>query len=291
MSDDEYEQATDEQKLNISNYFVMSSPTGEVHDVLVDVAKLVDSGKVDDSEKVLSDSAVRKIMKEYNNEQLQPAKTPDGNMLVVSAYGQVADDEYLDPSTGKVMKFDHRKHNFTEETDKKQSLADNINAYRTAIEKAMVGYLDDQYKKDKAVVTVYGADDGNITICLSARNVHLSSYWTGGWRSVFRLNVSSKGSTTMTCNTKVNVHYFEDGNVQLHAAKEKESSIDVQDEESTAKEVVQAINTMESDYQNNMEEMYVDMHRTTFKAMRRFLPLTRQMMNWSVYAHGVAPGS
>lgn len=284
MSDEEYEQATPEQKLNIANYFVMSSPTGEIHDVLIDVAKLV----ADPS--VLNDDAVKKIMKDYNTEQLQPAKAPDGSMVVVSAYGQVSDDEYLDPATGKVLKFDHRKHAFTEETDKKGSLAAKIEGYRKAIADVMAVYLDNQYKKDKCVVTVYGNDNGEITVCLSARNVHLSSYWTGGWRSVFTVNVGDTGSKEMKCNTKVNVHYFEDGNVQLHAAMEKTASVDVSDEQSTAASIKKAVNEFESAYQSHMEEMYVDMHRTTFKAMRRFLPITKQMMNWNVYAHASKPG-
>lgn len=281
MSDEEYEQATPEQKLNISNYFFMSSPTGEIHDVLVDVAKLVGDSSV------LDDAAIKRMMKDYNTEQLQPAKTPDGNMVVVSSYGQVSDDEYCDPSTGKVLKFDHRKHTFTEEVDKKQSLAENINGYRTGIAKAMDGYLEGQYKKGKAVCTVYGADNGTITICLSARNTNLSSYWTGGWRSIFTLNVSTKGTTELKGNTKINVHYFEDGNVQLHSAIEKTGSVNVEDESSTAAAVVSAIKKMENEYQGAMEEMYVDMHRTTFKSMRRFLPITKQPMNWSPYAHNI----
>jgi hypothetical protein len=35
MSDDESDAASPEQLLNIAGYFVMSSPSGEVHDVLV----------------------------------------------------------------------------------------------------------------------------------------------------------------------------------------------------------------------------------------------------------------
>lgn len=284
MSDDEYQQATAEQKLNIASYFVMSSPTGEVHDVLVDVSKLVsDPG-------VLSDTALKKIMREYNLEQLQPAKTPDGKNVVVSAYGAVADNEYLDPSTGKVLTFDHRKHTFTGETEKKQSLDAKISAYRSAIEKSMEEYITAQFKKDKCTVTVYGSDDGKITICLSARNVHLSSYWTGGWRSVFTLSVNDKGTTKLNCNTKINVHYFEDGNVQLHSAIEKSASINVQDETSTAEAVAKAINVHESEYQASMEEMYVDMHRSTFKKMRRFLPITKQPMQWNQFAHSIAQG-
>lgn len=286
MSDDEeYVQASPQQKLNISNYFVMSSPTGEIHEVLIDVAKLVADPDV------LNDSAVHTIMKKYNEEQMQPAKGPDGNMVCVTTFGAVSDDEYLDPSTGKVLKFNHKKHEFTEETDKKGVLAGAVGAYRVAIEKAMAGYMENQYKdKPTNVVTVYGNDNGEITICLSARNVRLQSFWTGGWRSIFTINVSSKAAVELKGGTKINVHYFEDGNVQLHAAIEKTASVTVSDEDSTAKAVVAAVQKMESDYQNHMEEMYVDMHRTTFKAMRRFLPITKQPMNWNTYAHAIVQG-
>jgi capping protein alpha len=281
----DYQEASPETKLNIANYFIMSSPTGEVHDVLLDVAKLVNDPSV------LSDAAIRKILADYNHEQLQPAKTPDGHALLVSSYGSLGDDKYLDPSTGKVYKFDHRKHTFSEDADGKHSLSAEVNGYRTAIEKGLVEYLSGQYKKDKATVTVYGSDDGTITVCLSARNVHLPAFWSGGWRSVLSFNCKQKGPVDSKCSTKVSVHYFEDGNVQLHAAIEKNVKINVADDASTAAALVKAIQKMETDYQAALEEMYVDMHDTTFKAMRRFLPLTKQPMTWNVNAHSVRIGS
>jgi capping protein alpha len=265
----------------------MSSPTGEVHDVLLDVAKLVNDPNV------LTDGAIRKCMKDYNHEQLQPAKTPQGNSLVVSSYGFMGDDRYLDPSSGQVYKFDHRKHTFSEDatSEVKHSLSAEVNGCRSAIEKGLVEYLGAQYKKDKATATVYGSEDGTITVCLSARNIHLPAFWSGGWRSVLSFNCKQKGSVDSKCSTKVSVHYFEDGNVQLHAAIEKNIKIAVGDDASTAATVVKAIQKIETDYQAALEEMYVDMHDTTFKAMRRFLPLTKQPMTWNVNAHSVRIGS
>jgi len=278
------EEASPATKLNIANYFIMSSPTGEVHDVLLDVAKLVNDPTV------LSDAAIRKIMREYNHEQLQTAKTSDGHMLVASSYGFQGDDKYVDPSTGKIYKFDQRKHVFADDADGKSNLSSEVNSYRTAIEKGLVDYLSGQYKQGKATVTVYGADDGTITVCLSARNVHLPAFWSGGWRSIFSFNCKSKGQCDSKCSTKVSVHYFEDGNVQLHAAIEKNVKVSVADPESTAAGLVKAISRMETDYQAALEEMYVDMHDTTFKAMRRFLPITKQPMTWNVNAHAVKIG-
>jgi hypothetical protein len=90
----------------------------------------------------------------------------------------VGADEYLDPTSGKVLSFDHRSHAFTGETEKKQTLSGDIKAFRTSIEKSLETYMEAQYKKDKCTITVYGTDDGNITICLSARNTHLTAYWS-----------------------------------------------------------------------------------------------------------------
>lgn len=284
MSDEEYEQATPQQKLNIASYILQSSPTGEVHDVLVDVAKLVGDSSV------LSDGKVKSYMKSYNEKEYQPIKLADGSKVCITPFGAVGEDEYLDPSSGKVFKVDHRKHAYVSDSDKQQSLDSAIGAYRTAIQTAMGAYSESNYKKDKCTITVYGADDGTITICLSARNVNLSSYWGGGWRSTITLNVKTKGSTELKCATKVNVHYFEDGNVQLHAAVDKTASIKVADEKATADAIAAAVKTIESDFQTAMEEMYVDMHHTTFKAMRRFLPITKQPMKWSEYAHSIVQG-
>ena len=85
----------------------------------------------------------------------------------------------------------------------------------------------------------------------------------------------------------------------------------VGDEESTGKEIAKALNRIESDFQvqlliqreccdcsqlfgvtqNNMEEMYVNMHRTTFKAMRRFLPISRQVRSICCFARELSSPS
>jgi capping protein alpha len=279
------EEASPEQKVNIATYFIMSAPTGEVDDVVTDVNKLVGD------KSVLSDSAVSAVLKDYNCEQLvwgadpEDAKSPN---VLVSAYGQVSADLYVDYNSGRVLKFDHRRRKFTEVSDKRQVLPDDIGKYRTAVQTSLDKYASGQYKSGKYVTAVYGADNGTLTICVSAKNVNLSNFWSGGWRSVYHVNVGKKGSSEFKGNIKVQVHYFEDGNVQLHTNIDPKTNINVGDEEATAKEIAKAIGKIESDFQNNLEEMYVNMHRTTFKAMRRFLPISRQPMNWSTAAHSLA---
>jgi capping protein alpha len=283
MAEEEYEQATPEQKLNIATYFLMSSPTGEIEDVISDVKKLVADPAV------LTEDALTKILANYNTEQLTSAADPDGAPVLITTYGQVSHDLFLDPNTGRVLRFDHRKRKITEVTEQKQVLKDDIAKYRAGIASSLGSYIEANYKEGKCVAAVYGADNGTITICISAKNVHLGNFWTGGWRSVFSLNVSKMGSTEMKANVKINVHYFEDGNVQLHTHVDKNVNITIQsDEETTGKNVAVAVAQIESEFQSQLEEMYVNMHRTTFKAMRRFLPVSRSPMVWNLAAHSLA---
>jgi capping protein alpha len=162
-------------------------------------------------------------------------------------------------------------------------LSENIEQLRSAVQKSLEVYTSDLYKANKATVSVYGADNGTITICLSAKNVNLSNYWTGSWRSVYTLsNGDLKGFV------KIGVHYFEDGNVQLHTNVEHAAKVSNASPDATASEVRKAIETFETSYQNQLEEMYVNMHRNTFKNMRRFLPLNKVKFQWNSAAHSLA---
>jgi F-actin-capping protein subunit alpha len=180
---------------------------------------------------------------------------------------------------------------FTEETDKKQVLSGSVEAYRSALSASLSAYLTESFKANKAALAVYGADNGVLTVAISARNVNLGNFWTGAWRGVYTLTVAPQqggGTTELRGGVKVSVHYFEDGNVQLHSNCDLNVSIVVDGAESVARKVAEAIGKFESDYQNALEEMYVNMHRTTFKAMRRLLPVNRQKFVWDAAAHSLA---
>ena len=280
MSDDAV--ASPEQKLNIATYFIMSSPTGEVDEVVSDVQKLVADSSV------LSPTALLSILRDYNTEQMISALDLTGKPVLVTKFGQVGPDLYLDPATGKVLRFDHLKRAFLEETDKKQLLPPSIDGYRLALSQAMATYLAESFKPGKATCAVYGADNGLLTVAISARNVNLGNFWTGAWRASYAINCSTSGPTELKGSLKVTVHYFEDGNVQLHFTATLHTSLIIDSPEAVAKRVADSISKFEGEYQGALEEVYVNMHRTTFKAMRRLLPINRQKFAWSVAAHSLA---
>lgn len=88
---------------------------------------------------------------------------------------------------------------------------------------------------------------------------------------------------------KIGVHYFEDGNVQLHTSVEQNGKITASgSNEAIALDIRKQIETFETSYQNQLEEMYVNMHRNTFTNMRRFLPLNKVKFAWNSAAHSLA---
>lgn len=271
--------ASDEQKVGIANYFLNHSPPGQVNEVLRDVAVLV--GK-----DLLSSEMIEKAVGTYNIDQYAHYDTGAGKMIA-TPHGQVGSD-VLNPADSKLMALENvaKKATATGET---QTVPDDVEKYRKALETAMIGYIDSQYTKGKAEAGVYGTADGGIIVCISGFNVNLQNYYSGGWKSTFKFSVKSTGSVTLNGDTRIQVHYFEDGNVQLHSACAKEATVAVEaDEEKTAAAVVKVIAKMESVYQNNLEEMYVDLHAGSFKAMRRIWPITKIPMDWTSHTQSLA---
>jgi len=260
---------TEEELVDIANNFLLNAPPGEFMEVVTDVRALLPN------ESLINESAPR-TFREYNTEQMIQVEAPGGgHKVLISKYGEVADGEYLDPKGNQVILFDHIKQEVTgkraiggNESDK------SLEGLRAAFEKHAFEYVGQHYPH--GTVTVY-AKDGNIIVAISSARFNPSNFWNGRWRSVWTFR-----GQELTGHVKIVVHYYEDGNVQLNT----DSTLKVAVAESGAPDVVasaavKAIAKAETTFQGGVDVSYSTMGDTTFKALRRALPITRTKIDWN----------
>ncbi|KAK4686398.1 hypothetical protein P7C73_g3722, partial [Tremellales sp. Uapishka_1] len=116
------------------------------------------------------------------------------------------------------------------------------------------------------------------TLELVGNRYNTSNFWTGRWRTQWTVDHASK---QVTGDIKVDVHYFEQGNVQLSA--KHSASFPYPSEtssQSIASQIVTTISKIESVYHAELNEVYEELGDKAFRALRRALPVTRQKMEW-----------
>jgi len=208
-----------EERVKIASGFLLDSPPGEVNDVFNDVRTLIDN------DEALQDG-INAALEEYNTDQLITVALPDdGREVIVSKYGQIDSEHFVDPKTHQIFKFDHMR--LAASDFEPHTIDETIEPLRIATEEATEAYIADHYPNGASAV--YGSD-GIVTICIVDNKYNPGNYWNGRWRSVWTISTavaSIKGSL------KVHVHYYEDGNVQLNSGKDIEFSVDFSDDPKT----------------------------------------------------------
>ena len=81
---------------------------------------------------------------------------------------------------------------------------------------------------------------------------------------------------------KLQVHYYEDGNVQLNSNTDKSGSAKGGDAATAAANAIKQIKRIEAEFQSALDNSYNVMGDTTFKALRRTLPITKKKMEWDM---------
>lgn len=120
-----------------------------------------------------------------------------------------------------------------------------------------------------------------LTVVISSAYFNPTSFYNGRWRSVWTIEFAPGKTATVTGTIRINVHYYEDGNVQLNTNTTKKKTVPATNAARLGEEAVKAIKELEQDFQQQLEVSYDVMNETTFKALRRALPMTRQKIQWA----------
>jgi hypothetical protein len=116
------------------------------------------------------------------------------------------------------------------------------------------------------------ASDSSVAILLVANKYSPNNFWNGRWRSTYTLNPSGGG---LSGSIRVDVHYYEDGNVRMSTSKSVEVS-----SAGGADAVVREIAKAENKFQEELNRAFVQLAEGSFKGLRRQLPVTRQRVEW-----------
>jgi len=265
---------SDVELLQICNNFLLAAPPGEFSEVVSDVRALLQN---DD---LLNQTALETFRK-YNTTQMVQVQNGDHEALVTK-FGEIGTSEYLDPVGGQVFSFDHIKQKVTGSRSISGELDSSAEPFRKAIEDAALDYVAEHYENGTGAI--YSAKEGGefkITFAISSSKISPQNYWGGRWRSVWTLIFKPGGELKLEGNIKVQVHYYEDGNVQLNADFSKSAKFKVpSDAKGIAESAVKQIKKLEQDYHTALEHSYHTMSENTFKALRRILPITRERIKW-----------
>jgi len=258
---------TEQEIVEIANNFLLSSPPGEFMEVVTDVRALLPN------ETMINSTAAR-TFREYNTEQMLIVDSPAKHKFLITKYGEVADGDYLDPKGKLVVHFDHIKQQVTSSKAISNELDSGLEPLRSAFERAFLEYAGQHYPNGAG--TVYGKD-GQIIAAISSSKFNPSNFWNGRFRSVWTYKDGS-----LTANFKVVVHYYEDGNVQLNTnCTQKLKVTPGANPDATAKAALEIVAKAEASYQQALDASYATMGDTTFKALRRALPITRTKIDWN----------
>nr|XP_054751489.1 F-actin-capping protein subunit alpha-1-like [Lytechinus pictus] len=272
MSD--FEPISDAEKVKIASDFITHAPPGEFSEVFNDVRILINN------DHLLSEAG--ESFAKYNKDQFTPASI-DGveRPALVTQFNDLPNGRFLDPDSKQTFKFDHMRKVVTD-VEHATNIDTTSEPWRIALSHALAGYIKDHFPNGNSAA--YGRSKDKKVILVACIEHHLfqpANFWNGRWRSQWTVTFDpSCGSVEAGGLIKVQVHYYEDGNVQLVSHKEVKFPLEISTPENTAAAFVKAISHAEEVYQSTLTEDYGTMSDTTFKALRRALPITKTKVDW-----------
>ncbi|KAL6897047.1 F-actin-capping protein subunit alpha [Trichoderma evansii] len=243
--------------------FVEGAPPGELADVVADIKALTGEPNIV--------AELTPAFEKYNEEQFITLKLPGSSQpVLISSHNSLGDGRYYDVESSSSFEVDH----VSQKASAVQSHV--LEGPQSDLVKSTLKSLDAYVKEHfpNAALGVYPIEsDSKIAIIVVANKYSPNNFWNGRWRSLYIFDPSS-GS--LEGSIKVDVHYYEDGNVRLLTNKPTHASISSGTGAGIAKEIA----STEKKYQEDLNKSFVSLSEGAFKGLRRQLPVTRQKIEW-----------
>ncbi|KAI2610091.1 subunits of heterodimeric actin filament capping protein Capz [Hypoxylon fragiforme] len=248
--------------------FVEGAPPGELADVINDIKALT----INEPELV---SQLGPAFERYNEDQFVTAKLPgSAQQVVISEHSSLGNGRYYDVESSSSFDFDHT-------TLKASNVQSHVlEGPQAELVKSTLKSLS-AYVKEHFPNASYGAypieNDTKIAIIIVANKYSPNNFWNGRWRSLY---IYDPASSHLTGSIRVDVHYYEDGNVRLLTNKPVSTS----SSSGTGAGISKDISAAEKKYQEELNRGFTSLSEGAFKGLRRQLPVTRQKIEWDKVA-------
>uniref|UniRef100_A0A9I9CIP5 F-actin-capping protein subunit alpha n=1 Tax=Cucumis melo TaxID=3656 RepID=A0A9I9CIP5_CUCME len=260
MADEEVE-LSDEQKKEIAKWFLLNAPAGEIQFVAKDVKKILNDDE-------LYHEAASEAFPQYNKSHMicieMPGRVGD---VIITPFNELEENEFLDPRTAQVAIIDNIKQVCTEvrhALDEELPSA-YVEEFRCAVDMEVSRYVGEAYPKGVcSVYCVNGKDvegpesDFELAVVIAAARHSPQNFCNGSWRSTW--NIEFKGDFQ-----SLEIR----GKMQVFSAPED-----------CAVAIANIIRHHEAEYLASLETSYSNLPDTTFKDLRRKLPVTRTLFPW-----------
>ncbi|KAK2075119.1 hypothetical protein P8C59_009271 [Phyllachora maydis] len=248
--------------------FIEEAPPGELPDVITDIKALAVSAT-----DIIKD--LGPALEKYNEDQYIATKLPGGSRsVIVSSHSSLGGGRYYDAASSLSFEFDHI--NQTASAVQSHVLEGPLVDLVKSTCKALDPYVQEHFPN--AAHGVYPVEnDSKIAIIIVGTKYSPKNYWNGRWRSLF---VFDPSTGSLEGSVKVDVHYYEDGNVRLLTDKNATASLS----SGSGAGIVKEIANLEKKYQEEVNKGFTSLSDGAFKNLRRQLPVTRQKMEWDKVA-------
>lgn len=271
----EFEEISDVERLQIAQHFLMNSPPAQYGLVAADVKKLLPDG-------CMPETMQKEVAKKYNLKNCRVVKAPSGALVALHEAGVVDADHCVDCSNGSVFKIDHLTMETSAADDGVTFAADSvIESKRAAVGEHINAYVKKKFSGDASAGSVY-AKDGAIFIAITGERSNLRNMYCGKWNSQFKIEKMDGGKATVSGDTKVHNHYFEEGNIQLQTSKPVASKeISFSTDKELAEKAVEAVGCAEQETQMSLHDIIDNAHVSTLKELRKASTVHKVKMQWN----------
>jgi len=193
---------------------------------------------------------------------------------IISSGTTVGHNSYFDSQTMEVHEVDHIRGVVVSSRVSAEHNQE-VEPWRAAMFFEVDNYVKNYFPSGTCAVT--GSKDGSglvLAIGISSHLFNSRSFYNGRWRSVWTVKFSPGQMSDLNGKVRCNVHFFEGGNVQLKTDADKaKRGIPAQNPQQMAQNIVGSIGALEAEWQNQFENLFDNMGQTTYKALRRPLPM------------------